>query len=95
MEGSEVAFKIVDTRGNVLAIANEKAIWHAWDGVSDPQQLNLTFGPAGGIKVGNTGTGDASGDEGGAWGRLSLVLASLGLAGGVAGFALRRRAMTR
>jgi MYXO-CTERM domain-containing protein len=94
-EGAQVTFKLVDAQGKVIAIANQTGVWHAWDGVSDPQQLNLTFGPVGGIKLGNTGTGDASGDEGSASGRLSTLLGFVGLTGAALGFALRRRTTTR
>jgi hypothetical protein len=94
-EGAHVIFKLLDAQGNVIAVANETATWHAWDGVSDPQQLNLTFGPAGVITTPNTGTGDGPEQATAPWGHLALALASLGLTGGVAALALRRRAMTR
>jgi len=95
VEGAQVTFNLLDAQGNVIAAAKEKGVWHAWDGMSDPQKLNLTFGPVGGIKLGNTGTGDASGEEGSAWGRLSTLLGFVGLTGAALGFALRRRTTTR
>ena len=95
VEGSQVTFKLLDAQGNVLAVANETATWHAWDGVSDPQKLDLTFGPAGVITTPNTGTGDGPERATAPWGPLALALASLGLTGGIAALALRRRAMTR
>jgi hypothetical protein len=95
VEGSQITFKLLDAQGNVIAVANEKATWHAWDGISEPQQLNLTFGPAGGITTPNTGTGGGPERAAAPWGHLALALASLGLTGGIAALAFRRRAMTR
>lgn len=57
------------------------------------QKLDLTFGPVGGVTVGSMGGGTRSGVN--AWARLSLLLASLGLVGSIAGFALRKRAAMR
>lgn len=59
VEGSVVTFKLLDARGNVVAVANQTGVWHAWDGISDPQRLDLTFGPATIITM--PGTGDAPG----------------------------------
>jgi len=95
VEGSQVTFKLLDAQGNVIAVANEKGTWHAWDGVSDPQRLNLTFGPPGGVTMPNTGTGDGPERATAPWGPLALALASLGLTGGIAALAFRRRAMPR
>ncbi len=94
-EGAQVAFKLVDAQGNVLATANQTGIWHAWDGVSPLPKLDLTFGPASGIKMGNTGTGD--GPQGGAdaWGTVAIALWGVGLGGIAAGVALRRKTATR
>ena len=94
VEGSQITFKLLDLQGNVVAIAKEKGTWHAWDGVSDPQQLNLTFTAGGGIKMPSTGTGDAYCNEG-SWGRTAILLGFVGLTGAALGFALRRRAMRR
>jgi hypothetical protein len=95
VEGAEVSFKLLDTAGNVIAVANEKGTWHAWDGVSAPQQLNLTIVPVGsaGIKMANVGTGGPQAGGTSVWASLSLVLVSVGLGGVAAGAALRRRAM--
>ncbi len=90
VEGSQITFKLFDSQGNLIGMANEKGTWHAWDGVGDHlQQLTLTFGSATSVRVGNVG----GGPEGGGNARLSLALAlaSLGLAGAVAFVALRRR----
>jgi len=95
VEGSEVTFKLLDAQGNVTGVANQKGVWHAWDGVSDPQKLNLTFTAGGGITMPSTGTGDGSDGEGNAWGQLSLPLGFVGLASAALGLALRRQAMTR
>lgn len=94
VEGAEVTFKLLDAQGNVVAVAKEKGTWHAWDGMSDPQLLNLTFEPAGGITMPGTGTGDEAG-RAASWGHLAVALASVGMAGGIAAAAFRRRAMTR
>jgi hypothetical protein len=94
VEGSQVTFELVDAQGNVVAVATEKGVWHAWDGISF-QWLNVTFGPAGGITMPGTGTGDGSDGEGSAWAGLSILLGFVGLASAAAGFALRKRAMTR
>ena len=56
----QIAFKPLDAQGNAVAVANEKGVWHAWDGVSDPQKLNLTFSLVSGIAVGSMrGGGEA------------------------------------
>jgi hypothetical protein len=95
VEGSQVTFKLLDAQGNVIAVANERGTWHAWDGVSDVQRLDLTFGPAGGVTMPGTGTGHGPERAAALSGRLALALAALGLAGGTAALAFRRRAMTR
>jgi hypothetical protein len=96
VEGSQVTFKLLDAQGNVIAVAKEKGIWHVWDGEShaSPQILSLTFGPAGGVTMPGTGTGDGPERATAPWGPLALALASLGLTGGIA-LAFRRRAITR
>ena len=92
-EGAQITFKLVDAQGNVIAVAAEKGVWHAWGG-HDSQQLNLTMAPVGGpsIKIGNVGTGGSQ-HSGTLWRKLSLVLAAVGLGGVSAGSALRKRAM--
>ena len=97
VEGSQITFKLLDAQGNVVAIARETGIWHAWDGESyaTAQRLNLTFEPAGFVTMPSTGTGDGPEQATAPWGPLALALASLGLTGGIAALALRRRAMTR
>jgi hypothetical protein len=95
VEGSVVTFKLLDAQGNVVAVANQTGIWHAWDGVSEPQQLNLTFGPAGVITMPGTGTGQGWHRGGSVWGQLSLMLGCVGLAGAATGLAFRRHPMTR
>ncbi len=87
--GAEIVFKLLDAQGNVVGVASQTARWYAWTGDYDQwQEVNLTFGPPTSIHMGNVGGGPESGN---AWLRLSLALASLGLAGAVGGFALRRR----
>jgi hypothetical protein len=93
VEGSQITFKLLDAQGNVIAVANEKATWYAWDGVSPPQQLDLTFEAAGGVTMPSAGEGPQRATA--PWGPLALALASLGLTGGVAALAFRRRRMAR
>ncbi len=88
-EGAQVAFKVLDAQGRVLAVADQTAAWHAYPESAPSPFLTLTFSAPTAIQVGNVGGGPEGG--GNAWLRLSLALASLGLAGAVAGFALRRR----
>ena len=95
VEGAEVTFKLLDAQGNVIAVAKEKGVWHAWDGVSSPQQLNLTFAPVGGIRMGNVGTGGGGRQTGSPWSALAAVLSGAGLIGIAAAAALRKRTATR
>jgi len=94
-EGVEITFKLVDFSGSVIAIAAEKGAWYAWGGTNEVQRLDLTMVPVGGagITVGSVGTGDGPERATAPWGPLALALASLGLTGGIAALAFRRRAM--
>lgn len=90
-EGASVTFKLLDAQGNVIAVAPQTGIWHLWDSVSQPQQLDLTFAPVGGSGTGlpSVGTGDGS-SEGLPWAGLALLVASLGFVATAFGLALRR-----
>ena len=91
-EGAEVTFKLVDGQGNTLATAEQKGIWHAWDGMRDTSQiLNLTLVTPGGIRIGNVGTGDSQGSGGTPTGVVALGLALAGVATVAAGATLRKR----
>ena len=90
VEGAEVTSKLLDAQGNVIAVAEEKGIWHVWDGVSSIQRINLTMIPVGGITLGNVGSGPGTGADKAPW--VGVALAALGLSGIAVGFALRRRA---
>lgn len=94
-EGAEITFKLLDTAGKVIAVAEEKGTWHAWDGVSAPQQVNLTIVPVGKISLGNTGTGDGPQRGADAWGTVAAALSVVGLGGIAAAAALRKRTTTR
>lgn len=90
VEGSEITFKFVDAQGNVVATANEKGVWHAWDGTPPPQQLNLTFAPTRGIKLGNVGDGTSQTSDSDPSGLPIITLFALGLIGLATGATLRR-----
>jgi len=96
-EGAQITFKLLDAEGNVTTslvpvIAENRALWHAWDGISPPQAVNLMMAPAGGIKIGNVGTGESQRNGTALWKEMALVLAAMGLGGVAVGSALRRRA---
>jgi hypothetical protein len=95
VEGVEVAFKVLDAQGNVIAVAKEKGVWHVWDGTGGGQTLDLTLVPVDrtGIKLGNVGTGGSQASGTADWRDVSLVLGAIGLGGIAAGAALRRRAI--
>jgi len=94
-EGALITFKILDAQGNIIASANEKGVWHAWDGISDLQRLDLTIGPAGGTKIGNVGTGDGSQEGTSLWGFVAVGLGAAGLTGMAIGTALKRKRVAR
>ena len=99
-EGAQVTFKLLDAQGNVIAVANEKATWHAWDAVFEHiQRLDLTFGPAAVITMPGTGMGDALRSATSAFATLVVALSGIGLVGVATGAALdlmlRRQATTR
>ncbi|HUS82004.1 MAG TPA: hypothetical protein VM013_01950, partial [Dehalococcoidia bacterium] len=73
----------------------EEGVWHEWDGVSDPQQLNLTFfSRVGGINTPNVGTGDSAKTAGDRWGMAAIALSIAGLTGIATAIALRKRRAT-
>ena len=90
VEGTTVTFKLVDAQGNVSVFAT--GVWHAWDGISIPQPINLISGSSGAI--GLPGTGNAPTDNGRP-GNLLISLGFVGLAATGLGLALRRRAVRR
>lgn len=95
VEGSQITFKLFNSQGNLIGTANEEGTWHPWDGVGDHlQQLTLTFGPDGGLAMGNTGSGGGSQGGGNAWGTVAIALCGVGLGGIGAGVALRRKPRT-
>ena len=91
-EGAQVTFTLCDGQGNIIGVAREKGVWHAWGDGNVGQELDLTMDPVGGITIGNVGDGSSQGSGAALWGELSLVLAAVGLGGIAAGAALRRRA---
>jgi len=94
-EGAEVTFELADTQDNILGVAREKGIWHAWGEGNVGQELDLTMDPVGGITIGNVGDGSSQGSGTALWKELSLVMAAMGLGGFAAGVALRKRAESR
>jgi hypothetical protein len=90
VEGAQVTFKLLDAQGNVIAVAQEKGIWHVFDGVEGFQELDLTMIPVGGITLGNVGSGPDTTTDKTPW--VGVALAALGLSGIAAGAALRKRA---
>ncbi len=94
-EGAQVTFKLVASQGNVTnvtAVAGETGTWHAWDGVSAPQQLNLTFIPVGGgVTTPSVGTGDAPRAGSDLWTPIGAALAVVGLVAITGAFRLRRQ----
>jgi len=91
VEGAEVTFKLLDTQGNVIAVAQEKGVWHSWGGTGSPQNANLTMVPVGGITLGNVGSGPGTGTDKASW--VGLALFAFGLSGIAVGAALRRRSV--
>jgi hypothetical protein len=89
VEGSQIRFKLLDSQGNFIAVADQTVTWHAWDGVSYPQRLDLTFS-----SLPNTGTGEEVGVRV-IGSRLAALLGMAGFAAATLGFGLRRRAVTR
>jgi hypothetical protein len=89
-EGAPITFKLLNSNGNVLAVAREKGVWTVWDGSSDSQRLNLTIVPDD-IKIGSVGTGDSQESGGTPAGVVAVGLAIAGVAAFVAGAAIRKR----
>jgi hypothetical protein len=95
-EGAPITFKLIDPNGNVIAVAREKGVWHAWDGTpGSEQQLSLTMVPVGspGIKLGSVGTGDGPQGERSLWSVIAGALCGVGLGGIAVAVAVRRRAI--
>jgi len=94
VEGAEVTFKLRDRQGNIIGVAREKGIWHAWGDGNVGQELNLTMDPVG-IALANVGDGRSQHNEAAFWAETSLGLFALGLLGIATGAVLRKRAATR
>ena len=92
-EDTLVTFKLLDATGNIIAVANQKGTWHAWDGISDPQRLDLTFGPAA-ITMPGTGTGDRPRPDATTFATLAIALSGIGLVGLATAAALRKQTTT-
>jgi len=88
-EGALIAYKLLDPNGNVIAVARENGVWHAWDGRRDSQQLFLTMVP-GDIKISSVGTGASQGGGGVPRG-LVLGLALVGVTTLATGMRLLKR----
>ena len=95
-EGALITFKLADGQGNTLATAEQKGIWHAWDGMRDTSEiLDLTLMTPGGIRIGSVGTGCSQGRGGAPVGVVALGLGIAGITTVAAGATLRKRAIRR
>jgi hypothetical protein len=97
VEGAEVTFKLHDREGymlgvrrNILGVAREKGVWHAWGDGNLDQELDLTIDPVG-IALANVGDGGSSDSDATRWAALSLALSASGLLGIATAVVLRRR----
>jgi len=103
VEGAEVTFKLHDREGhnlsvarNILGVAREKGVWHAWGQGNVGQELDLTMAPVGSsITPGNVGDGSTQRSGAAPWAELPIGLSVLGLFGVATAVALRRRAAAR
>jgi hypothetical protein len=80
VEGAPITFKLRDDRENIIGVAREKGVWHAWGEGNTGQELNLTMDPAG-IALANVGDGSSGDRDTKPWIALPLSLAALGLLG--------------
>ena len=95
-EGAQVSFKLRDRQGNIIGVAREKGVWHAWGQGNVGQELDLTMAPVGsGITLGNMGDGSSQRSDAAFWAELSLGLSVVGVLGIAIAVALRRRAAAR
>ncbi len=92
-EGAEVTFKMVDPQGNIVGVAREKGVWHAWGQGNTGQDLNLTMDPVMKIRAGNVGEGPSRSEV--PWVNWVVVLAVAGLLCVSVTATLRRRIWTR
>jgi hypothetical protein len=88
-----VTFRLLDAQGNLIGVDNQTVVWHAWDGVSASQQLNLTFGPA--TTIAMPGIGDGPPGDATTFATLAIALSGIGLAGVATAAALRKKTPTR
>ena len=100
VEGSQVVLKLVwnplegnANNGEIVAVAKERATWHAWGQGNTGQELNLTMDPVTKIQVGNVGEGPSRSEV--PWVNWVVVLAVAGLLGVSMTATLRRRIWTR
>jgi hypothetical protein len=103
VEGAEVTFKLHDREGpmlgvarNIIGVAREKGVWHAWGDGNVGQELNLTIDPVStaGIHLANVGDGGSQHGDAALGIELSLGLSALGLLGIATAAVLRRRVAT-
>ena len=92
-EGAPITFRLLDSQRNLMATAEERGVWHSWDGSwSDQPGLDLTFFTPGGIRIGSVGTGDSQSGGHTSTGVVVTWLAIGGLATVAAGAMLRKKA---
>jgi hypothetical protein len=103
IDGDKVAFELIwntsgtgdVSNGDVVGVAREKGVWHAWGDGNTGIELNLTFDPPNAIALASVGDGASRDSDAGAWAELALGLSVLGLFGIAAAAAIRRIATTR
>jgi hypothetical protein len=92
IEGAAVSFKLYN-KMQIIAVAKETGVWHAWDGASTLQQLDLTMVPI--VKLSNVGDGGSQRNDDALWAEIPLGLSLVGLVGIATAVALRRRTAVR
>ena len=91
-EGVDVTFELADLQDNILGVAREKGVWHAWGEGNVGQNLDLTMDPPSAIQLASLGDGSSQRDESLPWPALAAVLGLGGVLTIAGSIAIRRRA---